>query len=402
MHSTKLQPTLLNRKKIETVNATMAKLKVGDTVRYLNSKGGGIVRRIVGKVAWVEGEDGFELPTPIHECVVVNEKDTFIPAYRTPQEIKEEEQRRKEARLGAQSTLSKAPQTSVTAATPPPAHLFLPERPEGELISLYLAWLPEDYATFSNGDMECYLINDSNYNLFFTYSLAQNNGSYRLVASGEIERDTKLLIDTFSLSELNERERIHIAIIPYKKGRKYILKEPYSIDLKPDGVKFFKRHCFTDNAFFDEDALLVSLVEKDKQKGGREEVSPSLLKEALESKKFQAEKEHKNGNAEHKMPARKKPSNTPIEIDLHASQLLTTTQGMSPTDLLKHQLDEFHKVMKEHINHKGQKIVFIHGKGEGVLRKAILDELKRKYPKASAQDASFQEYGFGATLVTIH
>ena len=45
--------------------------------------------------------------------------------------------------------------------------------------------------------------------------------------------------------------------------------------------------------------------------------------------------------------------------------------------------------------------VFIHGKGEGVLRKALLDELKRKYPRCEAQDASFREYGFGALLVII-
>ena len=30
-----------------------------------------------------------------------------------------------------------------------------------------------------------------------------------------------------------------------------------------------------------------------------------------------------------------------------------------------------------------------------------LGELKRKYPDCRHQDASFQEYGFGATMVTI-
>ena len=39
--------------------------------------------------------------------------------------------------------------------------------------------------------------------------------------------------------------------------------------------------------------------------------------------------------------------------------------------------------------------------GEGVLRRALLDELKRKWPRCAVQDASFQEYGFGATQVTI-
>ncbi|MBR5883634.1 MAG: Smr/MutS family protein, partial [Bacteroidaceae bacterium] len=49
----------------------------------------------------------------------------------------------------------------------------------------------------------------------------------------------------------------------------------------------------------------------------------------------------------------------------------------------------------------GQKIVFIHGKGAGVLRKNILQELKYRYKGCTWQDASFREYGFGATMVKI-
>ena len=32
---------------------------------------------------------------------------------------------------------------------------------------------------------------------------------------------------------------------------------------------------------------------------------------------------------------------------------------------------------------------------------SLIDELKRKYSNCRYQDASFQEYGFGATMVTI-
>ncbi len=45
--------------------------------------------------------------------------------------------------------------------------------------------------------------------------------------------------------------------------------------------------------------------------------------------------------------------------------------------------------------------MFIHGKGEGVLRRAIINELTYKYKSYTYQDASFQEYGYGATMVTI-
>ena len=75
---------------------------------------------------------------------------------------------------------------------------------------------------------------------------------------------------------------------------------------------------------------------------------------------------------------------------------------MKPGEILEYQLDVFRKTMDENRTSKGKKIVFIHGKGEGVLRQALLKELKQKYRSCSYQDASFREYGFGATMVTIH
>ena len=90
-----------------------------------------------------------------------------------------------------------------------------------------------------------------------------------------------------------------------------------------------------------------------------------------------------------------------VEIDLHIDSLLDDTQGMGNAEILNYQLDKFREVMEVYKNKREQKIVFIHGKGDGVLRKAIVDELKRKYSNCRYQDASFQEYGFGATMVTI-
>lgn len=90
-----------------------------------------------------------------------------------------------------------------------------------------------------------------------------------------------------------------------------------------------------------------------------------------------------------------------IEVDLHINELVDTTAGMSNADMLQLQLDKFHAVIEENKNRKGQKIVFIHGKGEGVLRKEIEKLLKTRYKTYYFQDASFREYGFGATMVTI-
>ena len=90
-----------------------------------------------------------------------------------------------------------------------------------------------------------------------------------------------------------------------------------------------------------------------------------------------------------------------IVVDLHIAELVDSTRGLSNADMLNLQVDEFSRVMDENRKNKGQKIVFIHGKGEGVLRNAIMKELNHRYKGNDVQDASFREYGYGATQVTI-
>ena len=97
---------------------------------------------------------------------------------------------------------------------------------------------------------------------------------------------------------------------------------------------------------------------------------------------------------------RKQKDNT-IEVDLHAGELLDTTAGMDARSIKEYQLKTVRDTLRSHASEKGRKVIFIHGNGEGVLRRAILDLLRREFPKCDTQDASFQQYGFGATMVTI-
>ncbi len=70
-------------------------------------------------------------------------------------------------------------------------------------------------------------------------------------------------------------------------------------------------------------------------------------------------------------------------------------------NILEYQLEVFRRTLEQYKAHRGKKLIFIHGKGEGVLRHAIIHELNYKYKHYSYQDASFREYGYGATQVTI-
>lgn len=90
-----------------------------------------------------------------------------------------------------------------------------------------------------------------------------------------------------------------------------------------------------------------------------------------------------------------------LEIDLHISALSERWRDMQRSEMMQLQLGVFQRVMRENIHNRSKKIVFIHGRGEGILKAAIASALNRDYPTCEYYDASFAQYGFGATMVII-
>lgn len=96
-----------------------------------------------------------------------------------------------------------------------------------------------------------------------------------------------------------------------------------------------------------------------------------------------------------------KSSSKYIEVDLHISAL-SPPPSLPRNKYLQYQMDVFRKTMEQNLDKRGRKIIFIHGVGDGVLRRALLDELDEVYYKCQYQDAPFHRYGMGgALLVTI-
>lgn len=89
-----------------------------------------------------------------------------------------------------------------------------------------------------------------------------------------------------------------------------------------------------------------------------------------------------------------------MEVDLHIQQLTNSTRGMSNTEMLNLQLDTAQRQLEFAIKKRIQKVVFIHGVGEGVLKEE-LNYLFRRYENVKYYDAEYQKYGLGATEVYI-
>lgn len=98
--------------------------------------------------------------------------------------------------------------------------------------------------------------------------------------------------------------------------------------------------------------------------------------------------------------ARKGVQGPVMEVDLHIEKLLPDTRGMSAYDILDHQLEVARRQLEFALRKRVQRIVFIHGVGEGVLR-AELHTLIRRYEGLRAGDADYRAYGMGATEVYI-
>lgn len=413
-------------------------MNIGDKVRFLNAVGGGRITGFQGKdLVLVTDEDGFEVPTLRTEVVVVETDDynrvaksgtsKGKEAYDTAGERAKAPAKGKRTAGGETHASYKAAlaagddetddiltagvEASADGNDPSDREItFRPrplERAGADTLNLYLAFVPVDGKTLSSTAFEVYFVNDSN--LFVRYvALTQRDTDYRLWHEGLAEPNRKVFLARLTHQDLPDVERLTFQFIAYKEDKPFALKSPLNVTLRVDGTKFYKLHTFGESDFFDEPALVRSLVEDD-----RPAKSVSIKAEAIEEAMITPEV-----TAPRTLPARKSGGvadaaraaapgartldrNAIVEVDLHAPAILDSTAGLTSADILTCQLRVFHDTMREHAKEHGRRIVFIHGKGEGVLRAAILKDLKRHYPRCTHQDASFREYGFGATMITV-
>lgn len=112
-----------------------------------------------------------------------------------------------------------------------------------------------------------------------------------------------------------------------------------------------------------------------------------------------AEKEAKR---QKKVPVNKSKDKNQVrlEIDLHIHQLTNDTRNMSNYDMLTLQVETARRQLEFAISNRIQRVVFIHGVGEGVL-KTELEYLFGRYNNIYFYDADYSKYGLGATEVYI-
>ena len=352
------------------------KIKVGDKVKFLNDVGGGTVTKVIDKNnVQVLNEYNFEVPVAISELIIEQDDDSF-DNNQVSHEIKLEDLPSKPADK---------------------EDIFYPETEiiEDNIdIKVYFAFVPTDANNIVNSDFDTYLINDSNYHIMYNY-ITNKEGHYFGTDAGVLEANTKLSIESFKREELNDLPEFIFQFIIYKKGSCDIYSPiQQSITVKP--TKFYKENSFKENDFFDENSMIFNLLEKSILQDEVDKLSQQDFKKIIRQKESGNKRPRIATKRENKIA-----SSAIIEVDLHINALIDNSKGMSNSEMLEVQMDEFRKKLDEAIKNKTKKIVFIHGVGNGVLKMKLRHELSTKYKKLKFQDASFKEYGYGATMVFI-
>ena len=227
----------------------MKKLEVGDRVKFLNSVGGGIIKGFQSKqIVIVEDEHNFDVPVLISECVVIEPSDN------------------KKLTQAANDMAEEADDAPKLDISKPKANIDIADKiietAEGEKITTCLAFLPTDAKSMTQTRFESYFINDSNYFLFINYMSRENN-SWKSRYNGIVEPNMQIFIEEFDKTTLSEMEQVCVQVMAFKHNKPYRFKNPVSVEFRIDTVKFYKLHTFTENDYFDDNALMYYITRND-------------------------------------------------------------------------------------------------------------------------------------------
>ena len=341
------------------------KFKAGDKVKFLNDVGEGVIVSFADKkTALVNTSDGFDIPVLLSELVKVGE---------TNGDSGKEKIEEKPAPSVIQSENSESEAGEDSLATDEEIALALTIGGKG-------------------GDIIVHLINSSTYHLL--YVLSRNvEGEQLMFSHGELEPDTRITLGRIAPVKMDELISLNVDVL-FFGNHFYRQLNPKHSNLKFDTTAIFSGEDLKENEYLDQDAAVYTVYSfRDKAKEQYEDKLVSgNLEELIALKEKREEKASSPANV-------RKPDIE--EIDLHIETLVDEYHDLSKGDILDIQMSRFRMTLETAIIHKTRRIVFIHGVGNGRLKHEIRRTLDREYPDLRYQDASFREYGYGATMVII-
>ena len=329
------------------------KIRIGDKVKFLNEVGEGVVSRIKdASSVYVEMSDGFEIPFLLNQLVPVH---TELILNKDAENIDLEEE----------AYLSDC--------------LYFVVEPDHELADLV-------------NEYRIYLFNASSYNILFTYAI-KDDAHYQCIKHGEVGAYQKVLLKQVKINFFNEYF-FHKLDAAFFKNNFYKDQSPVS-EVMHITKKILQQSNPIEHVEFKHP--VYAFILKD-DFSGVEKINASIDNEALiEHQKFIKEFKSLSKNAK---SSKKANALTVKEVDLHIEELVENPGHLSSMEMLHIQLETVEKEIDDAFLHNLKKIIFIHGVGNGRLKQEIISILK-EHANLTYHDASYKEYGYGATEVNF-
>lgn len=355
------------------------KFKKGDKVRFLNSVGEGVISRILSDgTIYVHDETGFDVPVKESELVLISRESEDNS---NTTEIESENEQNLDG-----SSIDFLPEGYIIKDNDSPKALF--------------ALVPQPGRDVTDADLDTYLINDSNYIVF--YNVVESlKGKSKTMDVGIIEPNTKISLVSLLRTQIGNAPDYIFQLVFYKNGD-YNPVKPVNKKIVLSPIKLYKEQTFKDNDFFHEKSIIFDLLEPEKDTSVEKIEN---LDDTDQKKKLKELEKMLQTKKTIDLPAKKiikkKIKEEQREIDLHINELVEKTTGLDNNTILEIQMEKFESEMQNAIKDNLKKIIFIHGIGNGTLKDLIRKTLSQKYSKYPHHDASFKEYGFGATMVIL-
>ncbi len=345
------------------------KFKVGDKVKFLNEKGGGIVSKILSSsMVNVAIDDGFDLPVMASDLILIDPSsasERFFEEHYT---------------VGAVSS-SGGNKASIVAEK------IVAKKPYKIPEAIYLAVVPDDQKILIIGNVEIYLVNNSGYDVIYTLFL-KDSGKYIGIDFGNIEAYSSTSLQVADRDELEYFAHGYLQLLFFKEAVAEMIP-PVQKEIRIKMTKLLKEDNYTENAVFRSKAYLQKIADlpeiaernEEAMQEARKIPEAQLVRESV-IKKHRIDEEF-------------------AEVDLHIEALCEKPNVLSSYEKLQIQLDYFNRCIESAIVENIRKVVFIHGVGAGIL-KLELTKILEHYEFIEHFDASIARYGIGATEVLIH
>ena len=263
--------------------------------------------------------------------------------------------------------------------------------------TIYAAVVLADELSPLTTDVELHVLNNSSYSCVFTLS-KKINDDLDLVTADVLPARSEKYIGMFSQDELHQTDGFLFRMIFYKKGT-YQPRPPFETTLRIESNRFLDNNYWEKAGASANRILLMPL----KQTGAPQHVEIDKLLDKFSPSVESIERKEKSKIKFEKIKSTPKYVILTKEkvIDLHIEELIKDFSNMNNAQIISYQINYFLSEMDQAILNRMHKLTFIHGVGQGVLKSAIREELK-KFGNITYGDGPPDKYGYGATEVVFN